>query len=273
MAPNQTLQNVEFSLQIEMCKLLGLDFTKDIKEAFELQSINKEVKEEKCDEAKAIKQEVNEHQPEIKEDFVEFEDQEIKNEIKNEILVNDWESWNAWSDEFWKKGWNAWHDESLKWEETPMQSKMQALKLKLESLPDIPDPEPFSDVKIKDSLAKIVPKKDLQYKIINGRIPCDHGCSKTFRNEYTYRKHIQVVHVGLKNKKECSTCGKKFQSSYHLRRHQESVHEGLRYHCNLCDRDFSDKRYLKHHIRDDHKLEVTSDLWSEVKNKSLNNTI
>ena len=135
MAPNETLQNVEFSLQIEMCKLLGLDFTKDIKETFELQSINKEVKQEKCDEAKAIKQEVTEHQPEIKEDFVEFEDQEIKNEIKNEILVNDLESWSAWSDEFWKKGWNDWQDESLKWEETPMQSKMQALKLKLESLP------------------------------------------------------------------------------------------------------------------------------------------
>ena len=161
-----------------------------------------------------------------------------------------------------------WNEKSKKWDKT--------LKSKLESLPN---PEPISDV-------KIVPKKTIVYingripcdqcpktfqseytfrkhikvvhvslKNINGRIPCDQ-CPTTFRNERNYRNHIQVVHVGLKNKKECSTCGKKFQSLYHLKRHQQSVHEGLRFHCNLCERHFSDNRRLKNHIRDDHGSEV-----------------
>ena len=128
-----------------------------------------------------------------------------------------------------------WNDKSKKWDKT--------LKSKLESLPN---PEPISDV-------KIAPKKNIVY--INGRIPCDQ-CPTTFRNERNYRNHIQVVHVGLKNKKECSTCGKTFQSLYHLKRHQQSVHEGLRFHCNLCERHFSDNRRLKNHIRDDHGSEV-----------------
>ena len=160
-----------------------------------------------------------------------------------------------------------WNEKSKKWDKT--------LKSKLESLPN---PEPISDV-------KIVPKKieyingripcdqcpktfqseytfrkhikvvHVSLKNINGRIPCDQ-CPTTFRNERNYRNHIQVVHVGLKNRKECSTCGKKFQSLYHLKRHQQSVHEGLRFHCNLCERHFSDTRRLKNHIRDDHGSEV-----------------
>ena len=127
-----------------------------------------------------------------------------------------------------------WNEKSKKWD--------KILKSTLESLTN---PEPISDV-------KKVPKK-IEY--INGRIPCDQ-CPTTFRNERNYRNHIQVVHVGLKNKKECSTCGKKFQSLYHLKRHQQSVHEGLRFHCNLCERHYSDNRRLKNHIRDDHGSEV-----------------
>ena len=42
-ATNQTLQNDEFSLEHEMCKLLGLDFTKDIKERH-VKAVHKEVK-------------------------------------------------------------------------------------------------------------------------------------------------------------------------------------------------------------------------------------
>ena len=42
-ATNQTLQNDEFSLEHEMCKLLGLDFTKDIKERH-FKAVHEEVK-------------------------------------------------------------------------------------------------------------------------------------------------------------------------------------------------------------------------------------
>ena len=243
MAPNQndqTLQNVEFSLEQEMCRLLGLDFTSDIKETCDQETFHKVIKqeekeydpkvdEEKCDAAnaaflgKVIKQEEMEHKPKVDEGFVEFED---NYDIKNETTVN---------------GWNGWDDESLKWDETPM----QALKAKLESLPD---PEPFSDV-------KIVSKKNFQFRLINGRIPCDQ-CPKTFRTENTFKKHIKVVHVGLTNKPKCSTCGKRFQSHYHLKRHQQSVHEGLRFHCNLCTKHFSDNRYLRNHVRAEHESEM-----------------
>ena len=44
-----------------------------------------------------------------------------------------------------------------------------------------------------------------------------------------------------------------FATNQELKRHSETVHEGSKFDCNLCDKSFSRKNRLKHHIKNVHE--------------------
>ena len=80
--------------------------------------------------------------------------------------------------------------------------------------------------------------------------------------------HISIVHEGEKNYK-CEICGKDFGEKRHLKRHKDIVHEGLKpYKCDFCTSAFGQSGDLRRHIERVHKHKSNS-LGKDVPNAQL----
>ena len=70
---------------------------------------------------------------------------------------------------------------------------------------------------------------------------CDF-CDKTFRKKDSLKRHIKIVHEGVKNHK-CDMCEKSFFTSSFLESHKTNFH--LKNKCDICEKGFSTLRRLK----------------------------
>ena len=83
------------------------------------------------------------------------------------------------------------------------------------------------------------------------RFPCDI-CGKLFRWNHDVKRHMKVVHMGLKQF-ECVICGKKFVDKAALNIHIETNHEqSSSFSCPFCVKTYCNKFKLKHHVESKH---------------------
>ena len=102
-------------------------------------------------------------------------------------------------------------------------------------------------------------------------ITCDE-CGKAISKHYM-KKHIQMVHEGVKGGISCDLCGKLFYNNYQMKKHKEIVHEGKKLHtCEECGKSFTRSHVLRKHIRrihegqKDHKCEYCGKLFFDIDN-------
>ena len=107
---------------------------------------------------------------------------------------------------------------------------------------------------------------------------CDQ-CESSFNRPAELKRHIDVVHLGLKPHKctecerafglkgdltnhiksahenafVCPTCNKSCGSSKDLKNHISAVHEGIRHKCDFCDDTFAFKSDRTRHIKKKHQ--------------------
>ena len=108
-----------------------------------------------------------------------------------------------------------------------------------------------------------------------GMFVCDH-CQSQFTRKDSLRTHIKLLHEGMKypcnqcdyqapqkhnliihvksrhEGLECDQCQKKFSHKEGLRKHNKAIHEGIKYACNQCDYQATQKSNLKTHITRKH---------------------
>ena len=80
---------------------------------------------------------------------------------------------------------------------------------------------------------------------INLGFPCC-VCSSWFTTKTDLRRHIKVVHFGLRF--QCPKCEKRFTRKSHLERHITAVHLGLGFQCPWCEKRFTRKNNLRRHM-------------------------
>ena len=96
---------------------------------------------------------------------------------------------------------------------------------------------------------------------------CCSKCDKQFTQKTHLRTHFKSAHLQLK--RDCPFCGKQFQIGS-LKSHIKSVHEGIRYPCNHCNYQATQKSSLKNHIRSSHENNFVTCLKCDFKTKSKN---
>ena len=79
-----------------------------------------------------------------------------------------------------------------------------------------------------------------------------HLCPYATTNKQVLHDHILGVHKGIKDH-VCGDCGAAYFTKHGLTKHIKRVHEGLRYNCLKCDKNFSEKNVLKHHMESVHE--------------------
>lgn len=79
-------------------------------------------------------------------------------------------------------------------------------------------------------------------------------CCKTFTNVQNLKKHVKVVHEGVKSLKfSCEVCHKGFSNSWAVKEHM-TMHTGEKpYKCEECDKRFTQRSSLCAHRRRCHK--------------------
>ena len=87
----------------------------------------------------------------------------------------------------------------------------------------------------------IAPEKDTAF--------CCEFCTKSFREEYKLKNHIQTCIYTLGKQYLCSECGKSFKRKDRLKIHKQ-MHTGVKpYTCSTCGKGFSRSYNLKEHSR------------------------
>ena len=66
-------------------------------------------------------------------------------------------------------------------------------------------------------------------------------------------RHYESIHEGIK-RFHCDVCDRNFTQLAQLKSHNESVHQGIRYRCDFCSREFSIKGELTRHKKRVHEL-------------------
>lgn len=81
-----------------------------------------------------------------------------------------------------------------------------------------------------------------------GAFKCDI-CSKTFRGKGNLKMHM-VIHTG-ERLFSCSYCGANFSRYSSQRRHEQVIHSNapIQVICDVCSKTFSEKGYMKLHMR------------------------
>ena len=74
------------------------------------------------------------------------------------------------------------------------------------------------------------------------------ACNKNFSRKDNITRHIESVHLKLKNHL-CSDCGKEFSEKAALVRHASMHHGNVRYPCHLCDKSYGLEKDLRSHIK------------------------
>ena len=79
-----------------------------------------------------------------------------------------------------------------------------------------------------------------------------NACNEYEATTHSYLTvHIQSVHEDKRYL--CEVCNKEYTDKRALRRHKKSAHEGITYKCKTCDAQFNQKSNLYSHIKSRHK--------------------
>ena len=82
-------------------------------------------------------------------------------------------------------------------------------------------------------------------------------CGKEFVHRSNLRKHMSIVHCGLKPY-ECNVCRMRFARKHSLQLHTAAVHTAARdkvtYPCVLCGKHLSSKSNQRKHMRNVHQM-------------------
>ena len=80
---------------------------------------------------------------------------------------------------------------------------------------------------------------------------------------YTMQIHIIIImtHIIIDGGHVCTRCGKIYGSESGLREHTRREHEerGLRYHCNVCEKQFMSRANWRSHERNHLKVDMSCD--------------
>ena len=79
--------------------------------------------------------------------------------------------------------------------------------------------------------------------------PCDE-CDSTFALKFRLKKHKELVHRQIRAYK-CDECEKSFKTNTDLV-HHKNWHLGLKFHCNVCAKEFTRPEGLEKHKRTAH---------------------
>lgn len=82
---------------------------------------------------------------------------------------------------------------------------------------------------------------------------CSH-CSKIFGSLETYNQHLKEVVYGSFGQVQfgCVVCGKQFAAKRYLKTHMDVHRDKRRHQCLHCDRSFTQKLRLTHHMHTYH---------------------
>ena len=94
-------------------------------------------------------------------------------------------------------------------------------------------------------------KPDAKEELEKRKIHICHECGKKYTETQYLRKHIEIVHNGIRY--TCEHCKGKFKSPTYLQEHIEGVHLGQTFNCDKCDYKASHKEMLKIHKRSKHQ--------------------
>ena len=79
-------------------------------------------------------------------------------------------------------------------------------------------------------------------------------CAKVFKEKGDLKKHVNAVHLNMKNFK-CDECDQSFGQKGNLETHIRTVHRNEKnFKCDTCGKSFGLKQNLNKHIRNVHKM-------------------
>ena len=97
-------------------------------------------------------------------------------------------------------------------------------------------------------------KKHIEYEHGEARFLCEN-CSKSFQSKQAFDYHKKVHHSDSSQSMQCSKCEKEFKSRVALNNHVKYVHSDIRrYCCKDCDLKFKQKKHLREHYLNVHKI-------------------
>ena len=79
---------------------------------------------------------------------------------------------------------------------------------------------------------------------------CDE-CGKLLSSKYTLQNHVNIVHLQLKPYK-CQYCDYSSGNGKNVTLHENAVHLKIRYKCEHCESSYSQKCWLKNHVKKNH---------------------
>ena len=103
---------------------------------------------------------------------------------------------------------------------------------------------------VSDNFKSQTPQESRRENVnVNGKYECE-PCQKTF-NQRGFYYHKQSVHQGVKF--ACDQCHYQATQKSSLTTHIKSMHEGVRYVCDQCDQQFTQKSGLNQHKKTFHQ--------------------
>ncbi|VVD03888.1 unnamed protein product [Leptidea sinapis] len=82
-----------------------------------------------------------------------------------------------------------------------------------------------------------------------------HYCPKYFNEKFSLVEHIMIKHTSKRSKKlgTCKICKKEFKHIY-LSDHMRTVHHQGQVQCDVCNKVFGCKKYMKNHKKNVHNV-------------------
>ena len=77
-------------------------------------------------------------------------------------------------------------------------------------------------------------------------------CNRTFSAERSMRAHYNYSHNESKPSFPCNHCGKVFNQKSNLDTHVKGVHMGIKYSCDKCDFEATQKATVVKHVKSKH---------------------
>ena len=101
-------------------------------------------------------------------------------------------------------------------------------------------------------------------KVIHEKVKykCDL-CEKSFTAKLSLEGHVKRIHEKMKELK-CEICEKKFGSLGGLNEHSYNIHQNNSFICELCDKSFKCKKYLKIHTLSHEGTKTFQLKWKKI---------